>query len=27
MPPFGRMKNRVGVIFHGETPTTANDPA
>ena len=24
MPPFGRVKNRVGVIFHGEAPTTAS---
>ncbi len=23
MPPFGRVKNRVGVIFHGEAPVTA----
>ena len=27
MPPFGRVKNRVGVIFHGEMPTTASHPA
>lgn len=25
MPPFVRVKNRVGVIFHGEAPITASD--
>jgi hypothetical protein len=24
MPPFVRVKNRVGVIFHGEAPITAS---
>ena len=25
MPPFGRVTNRVGVIFHGEAPLTAGE--
>ncbi len=25
MPPFSRVKNRVGVIFHGEAPLTASE--